>query len=119
SQIEVERGLLEHHAERPERPGAPFGCRPPANFNAPGWGVEQSGNEREERRLAGAVRAKERSDPAGKYLKAHIVERLLRSVPVRDVVHAENCHRRRVIFWGFFLHKGGMSVSGRSGHHKL
>src|SRR5262249_5186173 len=58
SKIEVERWLLEHDPKRPKRLSAPFGSRTAANFDASGRRVKQSGDEREQRRLAGAVRTK-------------------------------------------------------------
>jgi len=39
--------------------------RAPANLDAPGWGVEQTGDKREEGSLAGAVRPEKRRDAAG------------------------------------------------------
>src|SRR5262249_43154974 len=58
SKIEGESWLLEHDPKRPKRLSAPFGSRTAANFDASGRRVKQSGDEREQRRLAGAVRTK-------------------------------------------------------------
>ena len=89
-EIEIERRLLEHDAERAERLRTPFGGRLAANLDTAFGRVEQPGDEREQRRLAGAVRPEQRRDLAGIDLEAHIVERLLGPVPIGDVLDGED-----------------------------
>ena len=43
-EIEVERRLLEHDAERPERLGDSFRRRAAGDLDPPGWGIEQPGD---------------------------------------------------------------------------
>src|SRR5262249_31228617 len=54
----------------------------------------------------------QRRHPAGKHLEAHIVEGLLRSVVVRDVLDGQN---RDAVFalWRFLLH-GDLSWGGQA-----
>src|SRR5665809_66907 len=75
--IEVERRLPEYDAKGPERAGAPFGCRLAADLDAALGRIEQPGDQREERGLAGAVGPEQVRDLAGIDLETHIVEGLL------------------------------------------
>src|SRR5713101_8151142 len=55
-EVEVEGWLLEHHAQRLERLGAPIGGRAPDDLDAAGGSIEEARDQREQRGLAGAVR---------------------------------------------------------------
>src|SRR6476646_3667293 len=109
--IEVEGRLLEHDAERLERPASQLRGRTANDLDASGRSVEKPGDQREQRGLAGAVRAEQRRHPAGKYLEADIIEGLLRSVVVRDVLDGPN-RGAVVALWRFLLH-GDLSWGAR------
>src|SRR5262245_43979826 len=103
-EIEVESRLLEHDAEWLERVASQLCGRAADDFDASGGSVEQPRDQREQRRLASAVRAEQRRHPAGKYLEADIVEGLLlRPVVVRDVLDGQNGSAVFAL-WRLFLH---------------
>ena len=85
-EIEIERRLLEHHAERGKRLRTPFCRRLAANLDTALRRVEQPCDELDQRRLARPVRTEQRRDPAWIDLEAHIVERALGPVPIGYVL---------------------------------
>ena len=85
-QLEIEGRLLEHDAELGQ-------CRHRIarhvvahDLDAAGVGDEQAGEQLEQRRLAGAVRAEQRDELARLYLEADAIERPHRTVALGDVV---------------------------------
>src|SRR5262249_5076504 len=107
-EVEIEGRLLEHNAKRRKRLAAPFNRRPADDLDPPGGGIKQPGDEREQRCLAGAVRAKQRRHLPGKYLEADIIERPLRSVIIRNILDGQHRGAAGPALGGFFLH-GGLS----------
>ena len=65
-QVEVERGLLEDHADVAQRRHGVTPDRAAGDAGLAGIGDEQAGEQLEQRRLAGAVRAEQGHETAGK-----------------------------------------------------
>src|SRR3712207_762192 len=76
-QVEVEGRLLEHDAERRERASPDRTDVHAADVDPPFARLDQSRDEREQRRLAGSVRSQERREGAKPDLEADAVEREL------------------------------------------
>src|SRR6185312_13932072 len=109
----IEGRLLEHDAKRPERLGPDLRGRAAANLDAAGGRVKQAGDEREQRALAGAVWPEQRRDPARINVEAHIVERLLGTVPVGHVLDGQDGAPGGTVLAGFFLHGRSQAESAR------
>jgi len=84
--FEIERGLLKYDAEHRQSRHRIAPHVVPHDRDAAGIGHEQPGKKLEQRRLAGAVGAKERDELAARRGKADPVHRANRAVGLDDVV---------------------------------
>ena len=91
-QVEIQRPALKHDAEALQRCRGAAPDVVPENADLAGDVVVEAGDQREQRRLAGAVEAQEHDEAATRNLERHVVESEILTEGVTDVLDDE---RRR------------------------
>ena len=89
TQVEIERSALEHHAELGQRHRGGALEIMPEDANAAAAARVKARDDREEGRLAGAVRSEESDEAALRHRQGYVGKRLARAEPVADLMRLE------------------------------